>query len=422
MQIINPEPDDDGGESAKPKARKNKRPGAADLDGAWLSQCIRSGGKKSKPLPVLANALIGVRAVWPDAIAYDEMLCAPMLMQPLQGENDFTPRPLTDVDVGIMQDRLQHLGLKRVGKDTVHQAVDIRAGECSFHPVRDYLDGLTWDGMPRMANLFSNYFGAEPGRYVEAVGRMFLVSMVARIYKPGCKADHMVVIEGPQGTLKSTACAVLAGAWFSDNLPDVTEGKDVSQHLRGKWLIEVSEMHAMTRAEATLLKAFISRQMERYRPSYGRKEVIEPRQCIFIGTTNRDTYLRDETGGRRYWPIKAGRIDIDALIRDRDQLFAEAVAAFRGGEAWWPEKDFEREQIMPEQEARYEADAWEENIQKYLTGCARVTVGQVAREALFIETPRIGTAEQRRIAAALERLGWKRGKKDWEGKRWWSKT
>ena len=98
------------------------------------------------------------------------------------------------------------------------------------------------------------------------------------------------------------------------------------------------------------------------------------------------------------------------------------MAAFRGGEAWWPEKDFEREQIMPEQEARYEADAWEENIQKYLTGCARVTVGQVAREALFIETPRIGTAEQRRIAAALERLGWKRGKKDWEGKRWWSKT
>ena len=310
---------------------KSKSPGAADLDGAWLSQCIRSGGKNSKPLPVLANALIGVRAVWPDAIAYDEMLCAPMLMQPLQGENDFTPRPLTDIDVGIMQDRLQHIGVKRIGKDIVHQAIDIRASECSFHPVRDYLDGLAWDGTPRMAKLLTEYFGVEPGPYVEAIGRMFLVSMVARIYQAGCKADHMVVIEGPQGTLKSTACAVLAGDWFSDNLPDVTEGKDVAQHLRGKWLIEVSEMHAMTRAESTLLKAFISRQMERYRPSYGRKEVIEPRQCIFIGTTNRDTYLRDETGGRRYWPIKAGRIDIDALIRDRDQLFAEAVAAFRGG-------------------------------------------------------------------------------------------
>ena len=163
MEIIDPVPDDDGGEGTIPKTRKSKSPGAADLDGAWLSQCIRSGGKNSKPLPVLANALIGVRAVWPDAIAYDEMLCAPMLMQPLQGENDFTPRPLTDVDVGIMQDRLQHLGLKRVGKDTVHQAVDIRASECSFHPVRDYLDGLAWDGTPRMAKLFSELLRRRAG-------------------------------------------------------------------------------------------------------------------------------------------------------------------------------------------------------------------------------------------------------------------
>jgi predicted P-loop ATPase len=188
-------------------------------------------------------------------------------------------------------------------------------------------------------------------------------------------------------------------------------------------LIEVSEMHAMNRAESAQLKAFITRTIERYRPSYGRKEVIEARQCVFIGTTNRDCYLRDETGGRRFWPIKVGCIDVDALTRDRDQIFAEAVQAYRQKAVWWPDKNFEREHIVPEQTARYEGDAWEEDIAAYLATKTRVTIGEVAHNALFIEKPRIGTADQRRIAAALEQIGWRRehtdGKTDWQGKRWW---
>jgi predicted P-loop ATPase len=403
------------------RARKFESNGQGKArDGNWLADCILDG--KRRPLPVLANALIGVRAVWTDTVAYDEMLCAPMLMRPLQGENDFVPRPLTDVDVGLMQEQLQHLGLNRISKDIMHQAIDIRAHERGFHPVRDYLDGLTWDGTPRLGRLFCGYFGAEASPYVQAVGRMFLISMVARICRPGCKADHVPVIEGAQGILKSAACAELGGAYFSDNLPDISVGKDASQHLRGKWLIEVSEMHAMDRAETARLKAFISRTTERYRPSYGRKEVIEPRQCVFVGTTNREAYLRDETGGRRFWPIIAGKIELEALVRDRDQLFAEAVAAFRNGETWWPDKDFEREHIQPEQEARYEGDAWEEPIRGYINLKPRVTIGQIAKGALFMETQRIGTADQRRIAAVLTNLGWRRAKKDREGNRWWSKT
>jgi predicted P-loop ATPase len=389
---------------------------------AWLSACIK--GDTGKPLPVLANALTVLRAEVPNTFAFDEMLCATMLMRPIAGEEEpFQPRPCTDVDVGVIQERLQRLGLARLGKDTTHQAVDVRAHECRFHPIRNYLNSVTWDGISRISTLFSTHFGAEISDYTAAIGTMFVVAMVARVFEPGCKSDHMVVLEGAQGTLKSTACRVLAGEFFSDHLPEVSSGKDVSQHLRGKWLIEVSEMHAMTRTETSQLKAFITRQVERYRPSFGRREVIEPRQCVFVGTTNKDNYLRDETGGRRFWPIKTGSIDIEGLARDRDQLFAEAVDRYRSGVQWWPDKDFEREWIVPVQSARYEADLWEESIGSYLRAQSRVTVSQVARGALYFDTNRVGTADQRRITTAMERLGWKReredGKTDSQGKRWW---
>jgi predicted P-loop ATPase len=381
----------------------------AESRGSWQQDCILS--EKRKPLPILANVLIALRAdpKLKDEFSFDQMLQAPVR----------DGKPLTDGHITAVREYLHHNGLPGIGKETVHEAIEFRAREHGFHPVRDYLRELKWDGVKRLATWLPAYIGTEETEYSSRVGTMFLIGMVARVCQPGCKADHMLVIEGPQGALKSTACATLAGNYFSDHLPDVTSGKDVSQHLRGKWLIEVAEMHAMNRAEASLLKSFLSRTHERYRPPYGLLEVIEPRQCIFIGTTNKDAYLRDETGGRRYWPVKASAIDVAALARNRDQLFAEAAHRYHSGEHWWPGREFEQRCIADQQASRYEGDAWEDPIGKWLESQTQVTVGQVAREALGMENDRIGTADQRRIAAVLEQLEWVRQPMDGDGKRWW---
>lgn len=393
----------------------------------------------------LYNALQAMKidAELVNIVALDQMLQTEILMA-LPDSGEHFKRPITDADVGLIQRRLQKLGLRRISRETTYQAVEIVARENAFHPVRNYLDSLRWSGQPRLPTWLSCYFGAERNPYIERVGMMFLISMVARIFQPGCRVDHMPIFEGPQGILKSSACRVLGGEWFSDHLPEITAGKEVSQHIRGKWLIEVSEMHAMSKAETTILKSFISRTTERYRPPYGRKEVIEERQCVFAGTTNKDVYLRDETGGRRFWPVRTTIINIGALAADRDQIFAEAVVLYRQGMPWWPDQDFERKHAMPEQAARYEADAWEDPIRIYLYQLhePRTTIMQVAIGALAYEparpgmtvrkddpqpirgTPinRFGTADQRRVAAILTNLGWCRGRRGQNGERFWQRV
>lgn len=364
----------------------------------WTDQCLLSD--TGKVIPNLRNVLIALRndPSIRNCFAFDEMERVVM----------FDGEPLTDVGVTGVQEYLQIEGLPRVSFDTVYQAIGKYATERAFHPVREYLDSLEWDGQFRLNGWLTTHCMAEDTPYTQGVGAAFLVSAVARIFKPGCKVDTMMILEGEQGARKSTAARILGGKWFSDALPPVQKGeKDLSQHLRGKWFVEIPELASMRKAEDEALKSFIARPIEVYRPPFARLDVREPRQCVFIGTTNKAQYLRDETGSRRYWPVRVGMIDTDALELDRDQLFAEAVFRYRLGEQWWPD-DTLADLAKAETDARYEEDPWQARIEQHLSmlDAEQTTVNELLSMALAIPTSQIGTSHQRRVTAILKRMGW----------------
>ena len=204
-----------------------------------------------------------------------------------------------------------------------------------YHPIRDYLDGLKWDGKERLERFAADYLGAD-GHRVPQRRRQDCIGLGRGAHdRAGCKADTMPILEGGQGTFKSTALggAVLA-SWFSDDIAELGS-KDAAMQTRVAWCIEVAELSSMHKGEVEKVKAFVSRRVDRYRPSYGRNVIEQPRCCIFVGTTNASVYLKDETGARRYLPIRCGTIDLAAIKRDRDQLWAEAVQQYRNGTPWW---------------------------------------------------------------------------------------
>jgi predicted P-loop ATPase len=413
---------------ARPKGGKDLNdalhalgPGAALFDiedyqpsraGDWYSRCL--AGSDGQTLSNFANAVLALRddPAWRGVLAFDEMFASAFLLRPSPGETATPaqfPRPISDNDASRAQEWLQLVGLPCIGKDATHQAIEFVAYENRYHSVRRYLEGLVWDHTERLDDWLADCLGVEKTEYAMAVGRMFLIAMAARIFDPGCQADYMLILEGPQSTQKSTACRILGGEWFSDDLPPNVASRDAALHLRGKWLVEIAELHSFSRSEVAALKAFLTRRIDIYRPPYGRKDLHQPRQCMFIGTVNERVYLTDPTGGRRFWPVVTGEIDIDLLASWRDQLFAEALARYRRSEKWWPGAEFESRHITSEQEQRYEADAWEEPITDYLGSKTESTVFEVARQGLGFTADKIATHDQRRITNILQRLGWARG-------------
>lgn len=216
-------------------------------------------------------------------------------------------------------------------KSDVDAAADIVAQENSFHPVRDYLNGLRWDGIPRLARLWIDYVGAPDDDYHREAALLWALGAVTRIFEPGHKFDFVPILEGIQGKRKSTFFRVMAKDWFAELEGDFHDTKGMVEKMQGAWILEIPELSGFSKAEVTIIKGFVSRQVDKVRLSYGRRATEFFRQCVFGGTTNEDEYLRDATGGRRFWPVRCSDtdIDIDRLRREVDQLWAEAVALYR---------------------------------------------------------------------------------------------
>lgn len=275
-------------------------------------------------------------------------------------------KPMEDVDDLHLRSFLNAIGYD-ASKQLIHDAVECVAHCNAYHPVKDYFNTLKWDGKHRLDSWLTNYFGVAKNSYTQVVGRKTLLAAVARTFEPGTKFDHVLIIEGEQGKGKSIGLSFLANGWFSDSYLQVTN-KDAVDQIQGVLLYELGEMACTTKSETETLKAFISRPVDRVRLAYARRTMSFPRQCVFIGTSNRDDYLKDETGNRRYWPVESvGKIDLEAIQEHRDQIWAEAVYQ------WLNKREplyLTDEKIIKlakeEQEHRRSKDEWEEMIIDWL--------------------------------------------------------
>jgi predicted P-loop ATPase len=397
----------------------------AELDrelNGWRSDLLL--GAHKQPKPVVENALIALRGCpeWDGVLAYDEFAVTTMALRPppwLQRlPNKWEPRRWTDDDDVRTTAWLQRNDICINSLRSVAAAVLTVARERSFHPIRDYLEGIEWDGGDRVEGFAANLLGAARTPYHENVSRVLLLSGVARIMQPGCKADCVPVLEGAQGIGKSTALKTLFAPWFSDDLAELGT-KDASMQVRTAWCIELAELSAMSAAETEKIKSFISRSVDRFRPSYGRHVIEAPRQSVLIGTTNADIYLKDETGGRRFLPIQCGHIDISAIERCKNQLWAEAVALYRNGSKWWLDDDSVAAAAAEEQDSRYLADVWEDKIANFVTQQPDVSVAEVLEGCLGIELGRWQRSDQMRVGRCLKHLKLTRyQKRDGEKREW----
>lgn len=384
----------------------------AIVDQFWYKNLDRTDGGMIKPHVANLETILLNDPRWDGVLAYCDFSYRIMMRKtpPIEGVGG----EWTDADAARLRAWFHRCyKMPPPAKTEISDAVLIASQRHRFHPVREYLKKLRWDGEHRLEHWLKHVFDpAESNDYLTPVGKKFLIGAVARVMRPGCKMDTVLILEGEQGKGKSTAVSILFGDWFSDAPIPIGE-KDAYQVIQGVWGAELAELDSFNKAETTAAKAFFSQRRDRYRPSYGQNAQDFPRQTVCLGTTNQDEYLKDYSGNRRYWPVRCRKVDIQWLRANRDQVWAEAYALFQLGESWWVSNDTERALIEDQQDHRLQRDPWEERLVEFLANNTgqHFSAYQLLTEAIGMDAPHIQRAHQNRIAPIMKALEWKRERK-----------
>ena len=392
-------------EKPNPKeyAYRQAEKAVAFIDSVSWPEVYQSG----QPKPGLQNALHGLDLLgftYSNDLFHNRKTVNGYELQDFQGN-------LTDDGLAYMRKLfVERFGFDP-GKQHLQDALQIKCLENSHHPIKDYFDSLKWDGVQRLEKILIDYFDTEDTPLNRAIGLIFLVAGVRRIKNPGCKFDTMIVLEGGQGTGKSTALVILAGEEnFSDQSLFGQSSQQQAEALEGVMIYEVAELSGLKHSDISTVKAFITRTEDRLRPAYGRYKERWPRQCIMVGTTNDETYLKDDTGNRRFLPVKTGKIDLKGLARDRDQLFAEAVALeAKGFSITLPKKLWAAAAI--EQRMRLPTDPWLDTLANVtgsvVNGVERISSADLlGADCLNLPASQQHDYTSKRIAQVMRELGW----------------
>lgn len=309
---------------------------------------------------------------------------------------------------------------RKVSSARVHETLCALSRTRLHDPLRKHFTDLPqWDGEKRLDAWLIDSIGAEDSVYTRLVSRKWLIAAVSRAIDPGCKVDSVLILHGEQGEGKSTLLRDLAtDEFFNEEDFDFGNAQKAGLALRGTWIHEWAELDNMSRATHTRLKSFISERFSRFRPPYGRAMVSEPRRCVFAGSSNKDDFLTDSTGNRRFWPVKVSTYHRQHFLNMREQLLAEAYVAYLEGERSWLTFEEEGLAARPRELVEHE-DAWAGRILPALTGKATVTVLELLEDVLLLPTERIEIKHQSRVAGILRKAGWRQGPKE-NGRRLWS--